>query len=106
MIRIKQGADFDFVGQLTNNKVPYPLAGVALSADCRSAVYFEFVQHMTITVEDAATSLVRIKAVGADTKKWHDGLHLIDVRAIKPDGKVLVSNTVPFEVLLTVTQGA
>ncbi|WP_244832332.1 hypothetical protein [Caballeronia sp. TF1N1] len=106
MIRIKQGADFDFVGQLTNDKVPYPLAGVTLSADCRSAVYFEFEQHMEITIVDLATALVRIRAVGADTKKWHDGLHLIDVRAVKPDGKVLVSNTVPFEVLQTVTQGA
>jgi hypothetical protein len=106
MIRIKRGAAFDFTGQLTNAGAPYPLAGAQLFADVRQATYFTFVQHMRITVVDEATSLVNIYAPGVDTAKWLAMPHLMDVRLVKPDGKPLVSNTVVFEVLDSVTQEA
>jgi hypothetical protein len=104
MVRFKRGQTFDFVGQLTNKGLPYPLAGCTLYADIRSVPNFEFIQHMTCSVVDPVTSLVRIYAVNTDTAKWLAMPHVIDVRLVNAAGKVLISNTVEIDVLDTVTE--
>lgn len=106
MIRFKRGQTFEFVGQLTSKGEPYPLDACTLYADIRSRPNFAFVQHMTCTVQDPATSLVKIYAADTDTKKWLACPHVLDVRLVHNDtGKVLISNTVEIDVLDTVTEG-
>lgn len=105
-VLFKRGQTFDFSGQLTSKGVPYPLDGCVLSADIRTQPNFAFVQHMTCSVLDLTTSLVRIYAEDTDTAKWLAMPHLLDIRLVNAAGKVLISNTVEIDVLDTVTEAS
>ena len=106
MVRFKRGQTFDFAGQLTNGGVPYPLAGCTLYCDIRSRPYFAFVQHLVVTVLNEATALVQLYALASDTAKWQVMPHVIDIRLVDSTGETLISNTIEFDVLDTVSEAA
>lgn len=102
----KRGGTFSFGGFLWDpgECAPFTLEGCTVTADLRRKIKFEFVQHLTVEVLDAATNAVAVTAKPEDTATWRTQPHYIDFKVVDSNGAVLHTTTAYFDVCDVVTR--
>ncbi|MDR5839329.1 hypothetical protein [Caballeronia sp. LZ034LL] len=104
MRTFKRGQTFSWAGTVKNGADPLPLGDWQVAADLRSAIGFSLVQHLSVTVLDAATGKIRLSALPAETVKWPVSEVYLDIKMTDAGGNVVSSPTQCFAVIERVTQ--
>lgn len=100
----KRGDTWDFSGPLLDAAgEPWNLTGWAVASQLRTPAG-ALIQGFTCTVLDAPNGVIRVQASATDTAAWPIGRALTDVQLTSPDGAVVSTTTVAFDVVTDVTQ--